>query len=473
MSAALARLQRSTECIREDACYESFGAPLLTPERAPRVTMTAKGPPAQTTLRDGRYVLLRQLGAGSQGTTWEAVDKREGGLVAIKRFDVRGARSWKDVELAEREARVLAALSHPKLPRYVEHFEADGALYLVMEKVEGTPLSVLRKQGPADETQVLRLLEDADDVLTYLHGRVPVVIHRDLKPSNIIRRPDGSFAFVDFGAVRDRLRPEGGSTVVGTFGYMAPEQLQGRAGPGTDIYSLGATALAFLTGAEPETLPHRGLGIDVDAALGSRRGRFLREPLKAMLEPDPDWRATRIAPLLRRGAARDSGEGWPKGRHVDRAGERRERRAERRARRVEEREARRASSPFAHDREPWRAGWLPHLVVLLALTIAQLVVVVALRLLVPVALFVLSLFFGSGLQRAARAVSRAGGRASRAMGRARDGAAGATRSAARGGRARMEVADQAKSRVPLDEQALEDGWTSAEESARRTRGEGA
>src|SRR5438552_9969439 len=88
-------------------------------------------------LGGGRYVVKGLLGEGSQGATYEATDTQSGRTVAIKRFDVRGARSWKDVELAEREARVLATLDHPLVPRYFEHFEEDGALYLVMERVEG------------------------------------------------------------------------------------------------------------------------------------------------------------------------------------------------------------------------------------------------------------------------------------------------------------------------------------------------
>ena len=88
----------------------------------------------------------------------------------------------------------------------------------------------------------MRLLGDASSVLAYLHGRSPPVVHRDIKPANLtFRRPDGSYAFVDFGAVtKDNLRPEGGSTVVGTFGFMAPEQFQGRALPGSDVYGVGA-----------------------------------------------------------------------------------------------------------------------------------------------------------------------------------------------------------------------------------------
>src|SRR4029077_17032967 len=136
------------------------------------------------------------------------------------------------------------------------------ALYLVMEKIEGESLAALRaRSATLSEAEVVRLLQDAADVLDYLPGRAPPVIHRDIKPGNVIRRPDGSFAFVDFGAVRDKLRPEGGSTVVGTFGYMAPEQMQGRALPASDVYAIGATAVSMLTGCEPEELPHRGLAI--------------------------------------------------------------------------------------------------------------------------------------------------------------------------------------------------------------------
>jgi hypothetical protein len=250
-------------------------------------------------LRDGRFVIVGSLGEGTQGHTFDGVDKREGRAVAIKRFDVRTAKTWKEAELAERETRVLQSLSHPKLPKYRDHFEQDGALYLVMDKIEGESLAALQKRGGRlGEDDVVRLLRDAADALDYLHRRAPPVIHRDLKPGNVIRRPDGSFAFVDFGAVRDKLRPGGGSTVVGTFGYMAPEQFQGRALPASDIYSIGATALSMLTGEQPEDLPHKGLAIDVRAALKGRVSGRLVDTLVAMLDPDPDRRPARLTPML-------------------------------------------------------------------------------------------------------------------------------------------------------------------------------
>jgi hypothetical protein len=109
--------------------------------------------------------------------------------------------------------------------------------------------------------------------------------------------------------VRDKLRPEGGSTVVGTFGYMAPEQFQGRALPASDVYAIGTTAIAMLTGREPEDLPHKGLTLDVRGALGGRASERLVRALEAMLEPNPDVRAARIGPLLARIDASPSAPG--------------------------------------------------------------------------------------------------------------------------------------------------------------------
>jgi len=253
----------------------------------------------ETSLRDGRYLVRAVLGEGAQGVTYEATDLQASGLVAIKRFNVGDARSWKEVELAERETRVLATLDHPLVPRYIEHFEENGALYLVMEKVEGETLDAIRRrEGALPEAEVRRFLACADRALTYLHGRSSPVVHRDVKPRNVVRRPDGSYVFVDFGAVRELLKRGGSSTIVGTAGYMAPEQLQGRALAATDVYAVGATALAALTGVEPETLPHKGLRIDVRAALLGRASPDLVSALERMLEPDPDLRPKSLAVAL-------------------------------------------------------------------------------------------------------------------------------------------------------------------------------
>ncbi|XXY53901.1 serine/threonine-protein kinase [Sorangium sp. So ce269] len=429
-------------------------------------------------LRDGRYVITRALGEGAQGHTLEAVDKRLGKLVAIKRFQVRGAASWKGVELAEREARVLASLSHPSLPAYLDHFEEDGALFLVMEKIDGESLGAMRRRRAVlGRDEILRFLRDASGVLDYLHGRAPPVIHRDIKPSNVIRRPDGSFAIVDFGAVRDRMRPEGGSTVVGTFGYMAPEQFQGRALPASDVYAVGATALCLLTGEEPENLPHRGLAIDVPAALGGRADPRLVQALTAMLEPDPDRRAARIAPLLagldaggappgrpRAGPAaeRDARKAYSDARKAERDARkvyRDARRAERRARKAEKR-ARRQEGHGEH----WRGlDGLPLVGALFGLTVARIAVGLALGVVVPTVLTLLSLVFGRVLrEEAAPSVRRAGRAAQLALLRATRAVRGrpAPEGAAQHGAQHGPHHDHgAPARVRIDEQ----------EAARRAR----
>jgi serine/threonine protein kinase len=385
------------------------------------------------TLRDGRYTLNRTIGTGSQAETYEARDNgvlrapgrlvdewqryvtraRRGetpnaqALVAIKCFHVGKAKAWKDVELAEREASTLASLTHPNLPRYIEHFEEEGALYLVMEMVEGESLAALRaRQRVSSVAEVTRMLHDIAAALRYLHGRAPAVVHRDIKPGNIIRRHDGSYALVDFGAVRDRLKPEGGSTVVGTFGYMAPEQFQGRASPKSDLYGLAATALVMLTGCEPEDLPHVGLGIDVGKALPSSTPAPLVRALTSMLNPDPDRRASSIdealaflrdAPEAPLRTAPQPRESWPPTNLPELKKQRkREARAEKRRRRA----AARAK----------RAPFVPRVVGQLALLVALLAVWVSVGLAVPLVLMILSLVFGGALRRAALATRRAASR---------------------------------------------------------------
>jgi serine/threonine protein kinase len=247
----------------------------------------------------GRYAVDALLGEGAQGVTYAATDAESGRAVAIKRFDVRGARSWKDVELAEREIRVLASLDHPLVPRYITHFEEDGALYLVMARVRGETLqAMIDRDGRIAEAEVRRFLACADRALTYLNGRSSPVIHRDIKPSNVVRTADGDYVLVDFGAVSEVLFRRGSSTIVGTAGYMAPEQMQGRATAASDVYAAGATALSALTGKEPGALPHKGLRIDVRAAIGDRATPALVASLERMLEPDPDHRAPSLASAL-------------------------------------------------------------------------------------------------------------------------------------------------------------------------------
>ncbi len=202
---------------------------------------------------DGRYRLVARLGRGSSGTTWRASGP-DGQPVAIKAISLLGVED-KGRELVEREVRVLRALSHPGIPAYVEHIVVDDALWLVQELVEGESLARELEDHRYTPREVLSIIAELAGILAYLHELSPPVIHRDVKPDNVMRRSDGSLALIDFGAVRDVAKGSlGGSTVAGTFGYMPPEQFAGDAEPRSDLYGLGALAVALLTRREPQTM---------------------------------------------------------------------------------------------------------------------------------------------------------------------------------------------------------------------------
>jgi len=169
---------------------------------------------------------------------------------------------WKMLELFEREARVLSQLDHPAIPRYLDYFQIDRDrdrdFYIVQQLVEGKSLAQAIADGwHGSEEDIKQIAEQVLDVLIYLHELKPPVIHRDIKPQNVILQPNRKIALVDFGAVQDTYRSTqvGGSTVVGTYGYMPPEQFRGKAVPATDLYALGATILFLLTGRSPVELP--------------------------------------------------------------------------------------------------------------------------------------------------------------------------------------------------------------------------
>ncbi len=253
-----------------------------------------------------RYQIMEALGAGSQGQTFRGVDRVTGQSVAIKVLQLKNlGGDWKPFDLFERECQVLRDLQHPAIPRYLDQFTSDttGEFFLVMELVDGEPLSRRFGRAGLTEPELRALLLQALDILEYLHARHPPVVHRDIKPSNLIarpQRPDSPLALIDFGGVRLALQPDGGSTMIGTFGYMAPEQLHGEATPATDIYALGATLAALAAGTPAERLPRRGLTIDLPAVLPASP---LRDVLAQMLAPEPAQRLPDAAAVRRALAA--------------------------------------------------------------------------------------------------------------------------------------------------------------------------
>jgi serine/threonine protein kinase len=283
---------------------------MMPAHAAPDVAMPTEDTPESVAPRataeheaDERFHILRPLGQGGQAETFLARDEQTHHQVVVKRLRLERAKDWKSVELFEREARVLAQLSHPSIPTLIHAGVEDGpndapSFVLVHRFVEGKTLASVIEDGVIDESQARRIARDVLEVLAYLHARRPSVVHRDIKPSNLILRPDGGVSVIDFGALQSVLRSDAtvGSTIIGTPGYVAPEQMMGRAVPASDLYGLGATLLQLLSGIHPSDLPSRNMRIDFGAAVhvSSAFARFLRR----LVAPSVDERFNSAAEAL-------------------------------------------------------------------------------------------------------------------------------------------------------------------------------
>jgi eukaryotic-like serine/threonine-protein kinase len=242
-----------------------------------------------------RYEILSVLGQGGTGITYAATDRQKNCRVALKALDFHRVKDWKILELFEREARILANLEHPGIPTYYHHFQEQTEqglnFYLVQQLASGRSLFDLVSQGwRPTVSEVKDIAIQVLEILAYLQQLTPAVIHRDIKPQNLIRQADGKIFLVDFGAVQDTYHNTvtGGSTVIGTFGYMAPEQFRGQAVLSTDLYGLGATLLFLLTAQSPADLPQRHLTIQFRDAVSLPT--HLSECLDRMIEPASDAR---------------------------------------------------------------------------------------------------------------------------------------------------------------------------------------
>ena len=215
---------------------------------------------AQGQVLNGHYRVVKLLGQGGYGAVYKAWDTTLTRPCAIKEsFELspEGQRQFL------REAQILANLTHPNLPRVTDFFSLPGqGQYLVMDYVEGQDLEELRLQagGPLPEDQVLGWALQVLDALEYLHRHKPPVIHRDIKPGNIKITPDNRAVLVDFGIAK-AYEPQTKTTVGAravTPGYSPFEQYGTGVTDGrTDIYAMGATLYALLTGEEPPEAPQR------------------------------------------------------------------------------------------------------------------------------------------------------------------------------------------------------------------------
>ena len=211
---------------------------------------------APDTVLQSRYRIVRQLGQGGMGAVFEALDERLDTTVALKETFFADERLRKQFE---REARLLARLHHPALPRVSDHFSEAEGQFLVMQYIGGEDLAVMieRRRGPFPEQQVLSWADQLLDALDYLHTQDPQIIHRDIKPQNLKLTSRGQIILLDFGLAKGQASEVSRvTTSASIFGYTpnyAPlEQVQGLGtDPRSDIYALSATLYHLLTGVKP------------------------------------------------------------------------------------------------------------------------------------------------------------------------------------------------------------------------------
>lgn len=209
------------------------------------------------TLHNNRYRISGILGQGGMGAVYKAWDNNLHLVVAIKENQDTSPEAHKQFD---REAKLLARLSHPNLPRVTDYlFIPNQGQYLVMDYVEGDDLAAMMKRmGSLPESQVLPWISQILDALDYLHNQERPIIHRDIKPDNIKITPTGKAMLVDFGIAK--VYDPSLSTTIGaraiTPGYSPPEQYgSGRTDERSDIYALGATLYHLLTGQKlPESV---------------------------------------------------------------------------------------------------------------------------------------------------------------------------------------------------------------------------
>jgi len=217
---------------------------------------------------DGRYRLIERIASGGMGEVWRGVDQILGRSVAVKLLSAAHAEDEQFRARFRAEARYAAALSHPGIARVFDYGEASplGGAYLVMELVNGEPLSaILERVGALPSDVTLDIVGQAARALDAAHQAG--IVHRDIKPGNLLIMADGTTKITDFGIAKAREAQAAQLTatgiVMGTALYVSPEQATGATVTGaSDIYSLGVVAYECLTG-EPPFIAEQPLAIAI------------------------------------------------------------------------------------------------------------------------------------------------------------------------------------------------------------------
>ena len=257
--------------------------------------------------RLGPYEIVAPLGAGGMGEVYRAKDTRLDRTVAIKVLPAHLAGNPELRQRLEREAKTVSSLNHPHICALHDIGHQDGMDYLVMEYLEGDTLAARLAKGPLPVQQALPLAIQIADALGAAHRRS--VVHRDLKPANIMLTKSGA-KLLDFGLARiDKRMPVDGNTVsmgltspgtiLGTFQYMAPEQLEAKdADARTDLFAFGAVLYEMLTarkafdGKSQASLMSAIMSADPPAmaTLQPMMPAALERVVKTCLAKDPDAR---------------------------------------------------------------------------------------------------------------------------------------------------------------------------------------
>jgi len=256
------------------------------------------------TILQSRYRVLRHLGNGGMGAVYQAVDLRLGHTVALKQTLTADVELWKHFE---QEARLLAQLNHPVLPRVTDYFTEGNRAFFVMQFVDGLDLAeiIAQQPGPFPQKAVIAWADQLLDALIYLHSHARQIIHRDIKPHNLKVTPTGQIALLDFGLAKSgglNSHLESSHSVFGYTPRYAPlEQIQDLGtSPRSDIYALGATLYHLLTGIKPPDALTRAAALisaksnplrpanEINSAVGPELAAILS---KAMAQ-NPDERYT-------------------------------------------------------------------------------------------------------------------------------------------------------------------------------------
>ncbi|HEY9704456.1 MAG TPA: serine/threonine-protein kinase, partial [Allocoleopsis sp.] len=209
------------------------------------------------TIFHNRYQIQELLSKKTGRITLLALDLQTKKSVIVKLLVFNNEFIWEDLKLFEREAQTLKSLNHHAIPKYLDYFEFDlpelKGFALVQTYINAPSLEKSFENGRRfTEDELKQIADKLLEILNYLHEHNPPVIHRDIKPSNILitnrsGNSIGDVYLVDFGSVQTVAKnKEGGTiTIVGTYGYMPPEQYFGKAGPASDLYSLGMTIIYY------------------------------------------------------------------------------------------------------------------------------------------------------------------------------------------------------------------------------------